>query len=359
MGQRTRPDDRRNHRFLRRQSSRTLAHYNLHAPIDDMGIVESLHQVVFHWIIDDLHRRFSAKEAGPATAARSWLKRMARLLAAWASRSAAPSCSSGSGEATEALAGARTACASTRHAVAAGIREQIQAGLPSPARRRRGSTAADRRPSASASADRSTRRTGRIQKSYQVAGWEGFPLASWAQRRIWAWPVVVVENDCDVAGLAEARLGAGVGYSPLLYVTVGSGDRRARSSSMIGSTAGFGLGAVEIGHLMVPETLNSENRGRRAGASVASGWAIASAAQEVARRLLAAGQSDWIVLARAHGQPGQITAAIGCSGRDRGRHGVFSNHRSCTQSRRLCLDTSHHPACASPHRHGRGRVAHR
>ena len=40
-----------------------LAHYNLHAAIDDMGIVESLHQVVFHWIIDDCYRRFSAKEA--------------------------------------------------------------------------------------------------------------------------------------------------------------------------------------------------------------------------------------------------------------------------------------------------------
>jgi D-sedoheptulose 7-phosphate isomerase len=42
---------------------RTLAHHNLHAAVDDMGITESLHQVVFHWIIDDLYRRFSAKEA--------------------------------------------------------------------------------------------------------------------------------------------------------------------------------------------------------------------------------------------------------------------------------------------------------
>jgi D-sedoheptulose 7-phosphate isomerase len=41
---------------------KNLAHHNLHAAIDDMGIVESLHQVVFHWIIDDLYRRFSAKE---------------------------------------------------------------------------------------------------------------------------------------------------------------------------------------------------------------------------------------------------------------------------------------------------------
>ncbi len=40
---------------------RSLAHHNLHAPVDDMGITESLHQVVFHWIIDDLYRRFTAK----------------------------------------------------------------------------------------------------------------------------------------------------------------------------------------------------------------------------------------------------------------------------------------------------------
>jgi len=41
---------------------RNLARHNLRAAIDDMGIAESLHQVVFHWIIDDLFRRFSAKE---------------------------------------------------------------------------------------------------------------------------------------------------------------------------------------------------------------------------------------------------------------------------------------------------------
>ncbi len=45
-----------------------LAHHNVHAAIDDMGIVESLHQVVFHWIIDDLYRRFSAKELAHAGA---------------------------------------------------------------------------------------------------------------------------------------------------------------------------------------------------------------------------------------------------------------------------------------------------
>jgi D-sedoheptulose 7-phosphate isomerase len=38
---------------------RTLAGHGLHCPVDDMGMAESLHLVVFHWIIDDLFRRFS------------------------------------------------------------------------------------------------------------------------------------------------------------------------------------------------------------------------------------------------------------------------------------------------------------
>ena len=42
---------------------REAAHHNVHAGIDDMGIVESLHQVVFHWIIDDMYRRISGPPA--------------------------------------------------------------------------------------------------------------------------------------------------------------------------------------------------------------------------------------------------------------------------------------------------------
>jgi D-sedoheptulose 7-phosphate isomerase len=38
---------------------KAMNHHNLHAGIDDMGIVESLHLVYFHWIIDDLNRRFA------------------------------------------------------------------------------------------------------------------------------------------------------------------------------------------------------------------------------------------------------------------------------------------------------------
>src|SRR5437764_12195225 len=43
-----------------------LAHHNLHAGVDDMGVAESLHLVVFHWVIDDLYRRMSGVE--PANA---------------------------------------------------------------------------------------------------------------------------------------------------------------------------------------------------------------------------------------------------------------------------------------------------
>jgi D-sedoheptulose 7-phosphate isomerase len=38
---------------------KTLAHKNLHVPLDDMGIVETLHLAAFHWVVDDLHRRIS------------------------------------------------------------------------------------------------------------------------------------------------------------------------------------------------------------------------------------------------------------------------------------------------------------
>jgi D-sedoheptulose 7-phosphate isomerase len=42
---------------------KTLARHNLHVPVEDMGIVESLHQVVFHWVIDDIYRRISGPVA--------------------------------------------------------------------------------------------------------------------------------------------------------------------------------------------------------------------------------------------------------------------------------------------------------
>jgi D-sedoheptulose 7-phosphate isomerase len=38
---------------------RTLARQGLHVPLDDMGIVESIHLTAFHWVVDHLHKRIS------------------------------------------------------------------------------------------------------------------------------------------------------------------------------------------------------------------------------------------------------------------------------------------------------------
>jgi D-sedoheptulose 7-phosphate isomerase len=36
---------------------REMAHSGLHVPLDDMGLVETIHLAAFHWVVDDLHRR--------------------------------------------------------------------------------------------------------------------------------------------------------------------------------------------------------------------------------------------------------------------------------------------------------------
>ena len=42
---------------------RTLAQQGLHVPLDDMGIVESIHLTAFHWVVDNLHARISGDGA--------------------------------------------------------------------------------------------------------------------------------------------------------------------------------------------------------------------------------------------------------------------------------------------------------
>jgi D-sedoheptulose 7-phosphate isomerase len=36
---------------------RALARQGLHVPVDDMGVVESIHLTVFHWVLDNLYAR--------------------------------------------------------------------------------------------------------------------------------------------------------------------------------------------------------------------------------------------------------------------------------------------------------------
>ena len=89
-------------------------------------------------------------------------------------------------------------------------------------------------------------KTGRIAKSYHIEGWSDFPLGEWLAS-ISRLPAFV-ENDANVAALGEALHGAGVGFSPVLWVNIGSGiggglviDGRLYH--------GDAPGEVEIGHL--------------------------------------------------------------------------------------------------------------
>jgi D-sedoheptulose 7-phosphate isomerase len=38
---------------------RALAQQGLHVPLEDMGLVESIHLTAFHWVVDNLHARIS------------------------------------------------------------------------------------------------------------------------------------------------------------------------------------------------------------------------------------------------------------------------------------------------------------
>lgn len=41
---------------------RTMANKCVHAPVDDMGIVESLHLILFHYVLDDVYGRINGKK---------------------------------------------------------------------------------------------------------------------------------------------------------------------------------------------------------------------------------------------------------------------------------------------------------
>lgn len=113
--------------------------------------------------------------------------------------------------------------------------------------------------------------------SNQVAGWAEFPLANWT-RSTFGVAQVVVQNDAATAALGEARSGAGVGFDPVLYLTIGSGI----GGGLIANGTiyrGSGRGAIEIGHLLVedpaPASSTGDPTGPRTLEQVASGWSIA------------------------------------------------------------------------------------
>jgi glucokinase len=143
------------------------------------------------------------------------------------------------------------------------------------------------------------RARGLIVKSHHVSGWESHDLVGWCERAFGL--PTILENDCDAAGLAEARFGAGQGSKVVLFVTVGTGiggglvihGEIYRAS---------GRGATEIGHLR-PGLL--ADRPDQTVESLASGWGIAASAQA---RLSDPITRQTVPLASrlAHGSPAQI-----------------------------------------------------
>jgi glucokinase len=134
-------------------------------------------------------------------------------------------------------------------------------------------------------------------KSHQIEGWDAFPLAKWLNDLL-GWPVVL-GNDADVAGLAEALFGAGQGLSPIFYITVGSG---IGGGLIINGEIfrGCGRGAAEMGHL---RGLYSKPGGNQHFdwdilEHVASGWAIERHARALAEFHPSAG-SDLLRLGEA------------------------------------------------------------
>jgi glucokinase len=133
-------------------------------------------------------------------------------------------------------------------------------------------------------------------KSHQVEGWDHFDLAAWVSHSL-KLPRVALANDADTAGLGEATQGAGIGLSPIFYVTIGSGiggglilDGRIYRGS--------GQGAAEIGHLW----FDDPELGRRKLEEIASGWAIGRYGRQALAQRTGNGPLDAI----AGGDPSRI-----------------------------------------------------
>lgn len=138
-------------------------------------------------------------------------------------------------------------------------------------------------------------RTRTVITSHQVIGWDNFPLATWAEEHLKL--QTVVANDADSAGLGEAHHGAGRGFDPILYMTVGSGIGGAL---IVGGEiySGVGRGAAEIGHLLLVRDGKHHTL-----ENLASGWAIEKAAgcslRELVKRVEAGDTKAGVFILRA------------------------------------------------------------
>lgn len=108
-------------------------------------------------------------------------------------------------------------------------------------------------------------RVGKICRSHQIEGWSGFDIADWL-KTISGVQKVVVENDANTGALGEALCGSGRGYTPVFYITLGSG---VGGGLVVDGKIYHGAipGECEIGHIRLDKS----------GATVeskCSGWSV-------------------------------------------------------------------------------------
>ncbi len=106
--------------------------------------------------------------------------------------------------------------------------------------------------------------TGRICRSHQIEGWSEFELGHWLASL--TGKPVRVDNDANLGALGEAQRGAGAGFNPVFYVTLGSG---VGGGLVVDGKIYHGAkpGEAEIGHVRLD----------RQGTTVesrCSGWAV-------------------------------------------------------------------------------------
>jgi len=105
---------------------------------------------------------------------------------------------------------------------------------------------------------------GIIKTSHQVSGWADFPLRQWLENE--TGKKVVIDNDANVAALAEAKQGIGKTFKRVFYITIGSG---IGGGFVVDGKIYHGRtpGEIEIGHVRLSKNGQTLE-------SACSGWAV-------------------------------------------------------------------------------------
>ncbi len=117
-------------------------------------------------------------------------------------------------------------------------------------------------------------KTGRICRSHQIEGWSEFELGQWLATL--TGKPVRVDNDANLGALGEAQRGAGTGFNPVFYVTLGSG---VGGGLVVDGKAYHGAqpGEAEIGHVRL-------DRQGTTVESKCSGWAVDATIRQLNKR---------------------------------------------------------------------------